>query len=556
MPAPTFTRPIQGSAPNQFVQTAQDEAAINAALQYLWNAILANSTEEQIQSVLDAADAADASAMSAALSSAAAGIASGRLEIAAFADMATRFVYATPGAGQEIAAAGDVIVNRENGNAYLVLASGASGAHIDYTGSGGIKAISLDQLSQQKATGVEITTEKPALSLPKNVDIFIAYGQSNAAGSAPDTTDKYDVPTAYGYLWNISGGTLDALVDPTRVDGQDKGSAWPAFASEWARINGRPAVIINAAIGGRTVQQLEPGQTPDYYQDMEDATKACITYLNANGYQINSCSMIWSQGEQDAFNEVITGAAYVQNVQDIHLALSLEVPEYQQLYIAKTGFNWNSEYSEYAEFLQRRLIREAVIKGTWSVCFVDANRFNRSNGLLSSADFVHYSQMGYNLMGIECARNITEERMYGTATGRLIMQDELSTLFQPFQANNGDDNTETSLQARLVRQDAELVQPNAIRWFADRLDIHGNTGLVDLNGNVRVKVLNTNEAEVRSADGNMVLRVDNGGVRMLVGGVEKLSLRASGNVEMIGLPTSSPGGAGRVWNDGGTLKIT
>lgn len=68
MPAPIYARPVQGTSPNQFVENSRDETAINAALKALYDAILANATEEQIQSVLDAATAAGLSASQAAAS--------------------------------------------------------------------------------------------------------------------------------------------------------------------------------------------------------------------------------------------------------------------------------------------------------------------------------------------------------------------------------------------------------------------------------------------------------------------------------------------------------
>lgn len=85
------------------------------------------------------ATAAAGSATSAAASAAAAGVASGRLVITSFAQLATDFVYSSPGAGQQAVSAGDVVVDEKTGNRWEVLASGASGAHLDYTGAGGVK---------------------------------------------------------------------------------------------------------------------------------------------------------------------------------------------------------------------------------------------------------------------------------------------------------------------------------------------------------------------------------------------------------------------------------
>ena len=54
MAAPTFTRPIQGSPPNQFVENAQDVAALNAALEQLYLAVAAGAPENRVQEIVAA----------------------------------------------------------------------------------------------------------------------------------------------------------------------------------------------------------------------------------------------------------------------------------------------------------------------------------------------------------------------------------------------------------------------------------------------------------------------------------------------------------------------
>lgn len=109
-------------------EAAKDEAVASAA----------TATTGAATATTKAAEAS-ASATSAAASSAAAGAASGRLDIGAFAELATKFVYSSPGAGQELVSDGDVVLWRERGVVYKVIASGASDADFDYTGSSGVK---------------------------------------------------------------------------------------------------------------------------------------------------------------------------------------------------------------------------------------------------------------------------------------------------------------------------------------------------------------------------------------------------------------------------------
>ena len=72
MPAPTFTRPIQGTAPNQFVENTADVAALNATLEALWLAIVSGGSEQQVADLVntltglrDAAQTAETGAVTA-----------------------------------------------------------------------------------------------------------------------------------------------------------------------------------------------------------------------------------------------------------------------------------------------------------------------------------------------------------------------------------------------------------------------------------------------------------------------------------------------------------
>lgn len=137
MPAPTFTRPVQGSAPNQFVQNSLDEAAINEALRQLWLAIPAGGGEEQVTLVLNAALSALSDANRAEVArDDAQGVLPDRLrrDVATLtADNDLTYTAAQPGTVTE----NDIIRTRAEGISYVVLASGATDA--DLTTAGGVK---------------------------------------------------------------------------------------------------------------------------------------------------------------------------------------------------------------------------------------------------------------------------------------------------------------------------------------------------------------------------------------------------------------------------------
>jgi hypothetical protein len=161
MAVPTISLSTTGTDPKSTTKQIL-ESAVNAALAELYSL-----SDDAVIAAAAAAAASEAAAAasedSAAASSAAAGASSGRLDVGSFAQLSSKFNYTGTG-GRELAAEGDIILWREMGLSYEVLASGASGAHLDYTGSGGVKltvlpgadgALNLLAFGDTTVTGVQ-----------------------------------------------------------------------------------------------------------------------------------------------------------------------------------------------------------------------------------------------------------------------------------------------------------------------------------------------------------------------------------------------------------------
>ena len=95
----------------------------------------------------------------------------------------------------------------------------------------------------------------------------------------------------------------------------------------------------------------------------------------------------------------------------------------------------------------------------------------------------------------------------------------------------------------------ELNQENELGFPQEGLYIYNN-------GEIAFAVAqNTLFFYDNSGDLKAIIQMGTGGA-LSISGDSILMNVSTGNLTFDGLPTSDPGGSGRVWNDGGTLKIT
>lgn len=145
---------------------------------------------------------AAASAESARASSAAAGIASGRLIVGSFAQVATKFVYANPDEDQVQVAAGDIIFWPEKAISWRVQSLVVVTPHLDYTADGGIK---VDVLPGEHGYNV-LAFGAAGDGSADDEDALIAWAAAlpvnNARGFIPPGVYMSGVSTAYGILFD------------------------------------------------------------------------------------------------------------------------------------------------------------------------------------------------------------------------------------------------------------------------------------------------------------------------------------------------------------------
>jgi len=127
--------------------------------------------------------ALNAAVASASASSAAAGAASGRLDVGSFAELATKFVKATPGAGDQVPAVGDIALFRGTGAAYEFLADAATEFDFDYTGSGGWKIKAVTSLAAPQSVVKYGLNFGAANARPELEAALLAAGRASRVGA-------------------------------------------------------------------------------------------------------------------------------------------------------------------------------------------------------------------------------------------------------------------------------------------------------------------------------------------------------------------------------------
>lgn len=145
-------------------------------------------------------------------------------------------------------------------------------------------------------------------------DVYVIFGQSNAAGYGKDPID--DTPEIGVHMlrengsWDLATHPLHDSTDsifPHNQDGSNTGhSPYLAFAKKMKRKNGMPVGLIMAAKGGAPIDHFDPEGTGHIYRNMLDM----VNYQGGKARAI-----IWCQGCSDA--NAAAGITYGEKLERI-----------------------------------------------------------------------------------------------------------------------------------------------------------------------------------------------------------------------------------------------
>lgn len=235
-------------------------------------------------------------------------------------------------------------------------------------------------------------------------DLLIVYGQSNSLGYAggqsaiPNTLEGRSTITPIGYYWDGTA-VVPLIYDMKSSSGeQSTGNAWVPFANEYCRLTGRRLVVIPCAKGAAEIAALQKGGP--WYTAMTNYVTSCLAWLQSHKKTIGKRWMGFHQGETDQLN-LTTEADYVNGLTSLKDNAVADF-DLDKFVIHFVGYPQNRKETSWDSIIniQRRMVRthRDVICG-----FDACASFTKQNGMLT-ADGVHYSQLGFNLMGATSGR--------------------------------------------------------------------------------------------------------------------------------------------------------
>lgn len=256
--------------------------------------------------------------------------------------------------------------------------------------------------------GKKIYGEMSNICLNKQiVDVVIFMGQSNMAGrgenealapqleintgfeyrAVTDSFSLYHLTEPFGKYENVVGG----LNDVSRKTGIEvkSGGMVAILCKTYFENTGIPIVAVSASISGTSVKKFQPGG--GILADAVNRLNQCKIFLNQNKYNIRHVYMVWCQGESDRNMET---ECYIQYMKT--LIEEMRQNGVEMCFVIQTGERMNEK-----EFYKNVQEGQKKLCNTYEYAYLatDIATTFINKGLMR--DEVHYSQLGYNVLGKE-----------------------------------------------------------------------------------------------------------------------------------------------------------
>ena len=260
---------------------------------------------------------------------------------------------------------------------------------------------------------------KEIVAKPTVYDVIVVYGQSNAVGFAGQVgvpavdDDATPTPLPFCLYYNPKSDKIE-IMSNTMIHtnwqyegGGSRGNAWTSFSNEYYKRTGRGCIMLNAAMGGASIAQLERGFNPaggreDYFGRMIEGYKNTLIAANRDGLNVGNKYCVFHQGETDQnlrTDPTIYSAALKVIAEDI-FALT-DISKFGIYIVGCPAYSAQPDWQtiQTAQMMLGRSVNQYKNIKNISVISEVCPSFSLESGTYNSVDLTHYSQRGYNLMG-------------------------------------------------------------------------------------------------------------------------------------------------------------
>lgn len=239
------------------------------------------------------------------------------------------------------------------------------------------------------------------------LDVFVIAGQSNTyptintdpetASPVPETGTSYYFGTADHPTYNKNFELSTCKMYDLNNDGVARiGGLFPSFAAQYHAKTGHSVYLIDTGLSGQNIASFLPGGVNyEWPNQVIDAAMKAIP----SGYDVNVRGYIWIQGEGDWNVSTQTYEIRMINLYSLYSGGDLAV-KLPTCFICKVR-----DYYAHPSEAQKWLVDNNIPGFEMASTLPDT--FTQENGLLGS-DSVHYTQAGFNALGVDLANNIPE----------------------------------------------------------------------------------------------------------------------------------------------------
>lgn len=257
------------------------------------------------------------------------------------------------------------------------------------------------------------------LGIPATLVVFA--GQSNAKGWSTDPGNTSTLTNGNAYEFYPSGSSGVLLPLGNNLMGRTQGGPQRPFAEYWANHGGGTVIIVDAAVNGaslvdagKTAQSSSGvdlgGGTWDLASGLSHYTNWATPLINsartvvaAQGFRIAKTVVVWAQGETDGNAAgLVDPAIYATNLESLidRFVTDFSINAFLISELGTPGAPGDNTYWDAIRTAQHTA--QAARSSVATMAFTGASAFYAASKMV---DTLHYTQVGYNEMGLGLATN-------------------------------------------------------------------------------------------------------------------------------------------------------